>query len=446
MSTVLKEQDNYLSNFELFEKDGELRGPRWVRAIRKAAISRFAELGFPTTRHEEWKYTNVAPVAKVPFKPARYELNGLTLETLARAGFEALAGARLVFVNGHYSKYLSLLRGLPDGVRAGSLAAALDDYSEWNEPHLAHYAGYQDDAFVALNTSFIRDGAFVYVPKGKVVEEAIHLLFISTTREATVSHPRNLILAGRDSQATIVESYIGLQNAPYFTNAVTEVVLGENAVVGHYKLQRESEQAFHIATVQVCQDRGSNFSSHSIALGGALVRNNVNVTLDGDGGDCALNGLYMAGGQQHVDNHTRVDHLRPHCTSRQLYKGVLDGASRGVFNGKINVHTPAQKTDAKQTNKNLLLSKDAWIDTKPQLEINNNDVKCSHASTIGRLDEDSIFYLRSRGLGPEAARSLLTYAFASEITSRIRIEPIRAQLEELLVTRVQNALQPEDTP
>jgi len=285
------------------------------------------------------------------------------------------------------------------------------------------------------------------VPPGKVVGHPIHLLFISTALgTASASYPRNLIVAGNNSQVTIVETYVGTEKAVYFTNAVTEVVVGENAVLDHYKLQRESKEAFHIATLQVHQARSSTFASHSIALGGALVRNDVNVVLDGEGSECTLNGLYMATGQQHVDHHTRIDHARPHGLSRQLYKGVLGGQARGVFNGKIVVHATGQKTDAKQTNKNLLLSADALIDTKPQLEINNNDVKCTHGSTIGRLDEDSIFYLRSRGIAEEMARSLLTYAFASEIINRIKVEPLRATLENLVVTRLQQGRPMEATP
>lgn len=447
MAQVSEELDRYLSDFERFEQDGATRAAAWVHELRKAAIAHFAELGFPTTRHEEWKYTAVAPIAKVPFTRVGYEGPVLLSGTLERLSFGLSQGARLVFVNGRYSQELSSLGSLPSGVRVGSLAAALTADRELIEPHLARYAHYQDQAFVALNTAFIEDGAFLYVPAGTVVGDPIQLLFISAApRTATVSHPRNLIVAGHNSQVTIVETYVGSDTAVYFTNAVTEVVVGENAALDHYKLQRESEEAFHVATLQVHQASHSTVASQSIALGGALVRNDVNAVLDGEGGECTLNGLYMVSRQQHVDNHTRIDHLKPHCISRELYKGVLDGKARGVFNGKIVVHPAARKTDAKQTNKNLLLSGDALIDTKPQLEINNNDVKCTHGSTIGRLDEDSIFYLRSRGIGVEAARRLLTCAFASEIINQIRVEPLRTKLENLAVTRLQNGLPMEATP
>ncbi|MEK7341221.1 MAG: Fe-S cluster assembly protein SufD, partial [Candidatus Binatota bacterium] len=303
----------------------------------------------------------------------------------------------------------------------------------------------REHAFVALNTALMRDGAFVYVPAGEMVKEPIQLLFISVAgKEATVSHPRNLIVIGRGGQATVVESYCGVEEEIYFTNAVTEIVVGENGVGEHYKVQREGGKAFHIATLQARLERNSNFSSHSISLGGALVRNEVNAVLDGEGGECTLNGLYMVSGGQHVDNHTRIDHVKAHCNSRELYKGVLDGKSRGVFSGKIYVHEGAEKTDAKQTNNNLLLSQEALIDTKPQLEIYNNDVKCAHGSTIGQLDQDAIFYLRSRGISREDARNLLTYAFASDVISRIRIDPMRAQMDELLLAKFQKEPQTKD--
>ena len=445
MSPASEEKGHYLSDFEWFERNGAAKGPSWAHPIRKAAISRFAELGFPTTRDEEWKYTSLAPILKVPFRHARLASNGLNAEALAHMTFGEVPCSRLVFVNGRYSRELSSLRSLPEGVKVESLASALNAGPKELEPHLARYASYNNHALVALNTAFMEDGAFVYIPEGQVVDEPIYLLFVSTARgEATVSYPRNLIVLEGDSQAMIIEGYIGLENEVYFTNAVTEIVAGENAVIDHCKLQRESGEAFHIATLQAHLERSSNFSSYSIALGGALVRNDVNATLEGEGIECTLNGLYMVTDRQHVDNHTRIDHLRPHCSSRELYKGVLDGRARGVFNGKIYVHKPAQKTDARQTNKNLLLSENALINTKPQLEIYADDVKCTHGSTVGQLDKDAIFYLRSRGIGLGAARSLLTYAFASDIVNRIKVEAIRVELDKLLATRLQKNLQDEE--
>ncbi len=437
MVQALTEKENYLADFAWFEQNGAVRGPVWVQEIRRAAISRFAELGFPTTRDEEWKYTSVDPIAKVRFRLPERGLNGITAETLTSTTLGESVSSQLVFVNGRYSRELSSFRSLPEGVKVESLAEVLYTNPVWLEPHLAQYASYQDRAFTALNTAFMEDGAFVYIPQGQVVEQPIHLLFVSTAGEGgMVLHPRNLIVAGPHSQAAIVESYVGLEPNVYFTNAVTELVAGENAVVDHYKLELESGEAFHIGTLQSHLDHSSNFSSYSIALGGALVRNDINAVLAGEGVECTLNGLYLMTGRQHVDNHTRIDHVKPHCSSRELYKGILGGQSRGVFNGKIYVHKLAQKTDARQTNKNLLLSEDAAIDTKPQLEIYADDVKCSHGSTIGQLDHDSLFYLRSRGMDLEAARSLLTYAFASEVISRLKIESIRARLENLLMTKL----------
>ncbi|TAJ78410.1 Fe-S cluster assembly protein SufD [bacterium] len=436
MTGASEAKDFYQTHFSQIEKETGRNGQAWAREIREAAMSRFSEMGFPTVRDEEWKYTNVAPLAKIPFQPTPFKSGRPAPDRVERFSLGMTEAIRLVFVDGGYSPELSSLHRLPQGVQVGSLAAALHGEAGWVESHLARYADYQEHAFVALNTALMRDGAFVYVPEGRIVAQPIHLLFLSTgAKEATISHPRNLLVIGKGGQATIVESYTALENKVYFTNAVTELVVGENAVVEHYKLQEESEEAFHIATLQVRLDRNGNCSSHSIALGGILVRNEVNAVLDGEGGECALNGFYMVSGEQHVDNHTRIDHVKPHCTSRELYKGVLDGRSKGVFNGKIYVHKAAQKSDAKQTNNNLLLSRDASIDTKPQLEIYNNDVKCTHGSTIGQLDQDSIFYLRSRGIGVEAARSLLAYAFASDVMGRIRIEPMRAHLDKLLVAK-----------
>jgi len=431
MIEVMQEKETYLSQFARLEE--RLTGNRqpWFHRTRKAAIAHFAELGFPTTRHEEWKFANVAPLTKIPFRPVEgSELDGVTDESLKRFTFGGLDCTQLVFVNGRFAEELSTIWPLHNGMKVGSLAAALDSDRERVEPYLARHAGYKDQAFVALNTAFVEDGAFVYVPPGKIVEHPLHLLFVSTSPdEPTVSHPRNLIVVGDNSQITIVESYVGLDGSLYFTNAVTEIIAGQNAVIDHCKLQQESEKAFHIATLAVHQDRASNFTSHSISLGGAFVRNDVNARLDAEGVECTLNGLYVASGHQLVDNHTVIDHAKPHCSSHEVYKGVLDGKSKGVFNGKILVRPDAQKTDAKQTNKNLLLSADAVIDTKPQLQIYADDVKCTHGATIGQLDNDAVFYLRSRGIGPEDARNMLTYAFANDILSRIKIDEVRTHLD-----------------
>ena len=407
--------------------------PQWLQAIRQTAMERFSELGFPTPRQEEWKYTKVDFTRKIAFEPASPGINGLTEDRLDQLTFTNLECPRIVFVNGYYSRKLSSLHELSFGIQVQSLAEALRENPELVKPHLARYAGYQDHAFVALNTAFIQDGAFVHIPKGTRNQEPIHLLFLSNASEkAAVSHPRNLIVVDEDSQAVIVESYVGLDQQPYFTNLVTEIAVGKNAVLDHYKLHRESDEAFHIATLQIHQDRSSNVRTFDVTLGGALTRNEVNGVLDGEGAECALDGLYLVSDGQHVDNHTRLEHAKPHCDSREVYKGILDGKATGVFHGRIVVQPDAQKTDSKQTNNNLLLSDEAVINTKPQLEIYANDVKCTHGATVGQLDEQALFYLRSRGIGSTTARSLLIYAFASQMVEEIRVESVRSQLDDYL--------------
>ena len=427
-------RDFYRDHFVQFEKDLN-SNQAWTHSVRQEAITRFSEIGFPSAGHEDWKYTNVAPIARIPFELAQQRLNGITSEALTQLGVGDLVDNRLVFINGHYSPNLSSLQ-TPKNVQVGNLFATMGNHPASVEPYLAQYASFRDQAFVALNTAWMNDGSFIYVPKGSILREPIHLVYFSTAQgEATVSYPRNLIVIGDESEASVVETYLGVKDEVYFTNAVTEIVLGKNAVGNHYKFQCESGSAFHVATLQVHQDRSSNFSSHSISLGGAITRNDFNSVLDGEGSECSLNGLYMADGKQHVDNHTRVDHVKPHCNSRELYKGILGGSGKGVFNGKIYVYRAAQGTDAKQTNKNLLLSEKATINTKPQLEIYNDNVKCTHGSTVGQLDQDAIFYLRSRGIGLKDARRLMTFAFASEIIGNIKPVKLRSWLEGTLQSK-----------
>jgi Fe-S cluster assembly protein SufD len=433
----------YLDDFEAFQRELPASDPGAVRALRRMAIERFATLGFPTLRQEEWRQTNVSPIARTAFRrpePEDDHAAGIAAawQTVAPVtGGTAGAAAVLVFVNGRFSARLSTVTELPPGVIAGSLAEALERAPEKVEPWLGQHAKVGDHPFVALNTAFLRDGAVVIVPDGVIVERPIHVVFLSAPADGTppiVTFPRNLFVIGENAQAAIVETYAG--QGVYFTCPVTELVAGPASVVDHYKLQRESVDAFHVATFQVQAERSCAPSSHSISLGGGLVRNDVNAVLDGEGIDCILNGLYLAEGRQFVDTHMRVEHARAHCGSHELYKGVLDGKARAVFNGLIHVHPGAQKTDAKQSNRNLLLSPDAIANSNPRLEIFADDVKCTHGSTVGQLDEDAVFYLRSRGIGEEAARSLLTWAFASDIVERIRIEPLRKELEEFLFRRL----------
>jgi Fe-S cluster assembly protein SufD len=430
MVEVLNEKDAFLTAFTQFEKDRGERDAVALRRLRRAGIERFAEVGFPTTRTEDWRFTNVSPITKVPFDLARPIAGAASKDWMELV--PAIA-QRLVFINGYLAPTLSALSNLPKGVIVDSLAHVLKSWPEVVEPHLAQHADYEEHPFTALNTGFVADGAFVHVPKGVALETPLHLVFVTTAAKPAMTHPRNLIVLGASSQAAFVESYLGSEGEVYFTNAVTEIVVGENAVVDHYRLQRESKAAFHVTTTQVHQARSSNFSTHYIGLGGGLVRNEVRVVLDGEGCETTVNGLYMASGAQHLDNFTVIDHAKPHCASHELYKGILDGKAHGVFNGKIFVRQDAQKTDAKQTNQTLLLSDDATINTKPQLEIFADDVKCTHGATVGQLDADAIFYLRSRGLGHAEARALLTFAFANDIVSRLKVAPLREQLEAALL-------------
>jgi Fe-S cluster assembly protein SufD len=436
MSEATDARDRYLSEYEQQSASSFGAPVAWLRRLRQGAAEVLRDQGFPTTRDEEWCFTPLAPLLSVPFARGEYSPNGLRRPAFAPLGFEGLDCHELVFVNGHLAVGLSSLGDLPKGVTVMSLKRALSERPEELEEHLGRAVDPKANPFVALNTSLSQDGAYIRLARGVRVPKPIHLLFVSASHgEPSASHPRVLVVADEGSHATLLESYGGLGETPYFTNAVTEVVVAPNAQVDHAKIQRETEAAYHVATLQVAQAGDSTFSSTSISLGGALTRNNVNVVLGGEGIESSLNGLYMARGSQLVDNHTLIDHAKPHCNSHEFYKGVLDDRSRGVFNGKVYVRLDAQKTDAKQTNQNLLLSDDASVNAKPQLEIFADDVKCTHGATVGQLDETAVFYLRTRGIGEAQARSILTYAFANEIVERIKVEPVRAALSELLLSR-----------
>jgi Fe-S cluster assembly protein SufD len=393
----------------------QLPAPAWLQPLRDTAFARFA-LGFPTTHNEEWRFTNVAPIARTTFVPGR---QGVVAPKFAKGPVQ------LVFANGHL---LSRPETLPKGLQAGGFA---DDPAAVAH-HLGKYASFADDAFVALNTAMIADGALIQVARGAVIEEPIEIFYLTTgTKQATALHPRTLVVVGADAHCTIVERYQGAGDGVYFNNAVTEIVAGDRAVVDHYKVQQETLSAFHIATLQVSLGRSTNFASHSISLGGTLVRNDANATLS-EGSEATLNGLYIVNGTQHIDNHTMIDHAMPHGTSHEMYKGILDGKAHAVFNGKIIVRKDAQKTDSKQTNKNLVLSDDSIVDTKPELQIFADDVRCTHGATIGQLDSEALFYLQSRGIGKGEARSLLTYAFAQDVVDRIKVQSLRDSLERIL--------------
>ena len=411
--------------------------PAWLTEARRTAFGWVAKHGFPTLKDEDWRYTRLDPILDIPFEPAvpgvGHRLSSSTIDALAAD----LGGTRLVFVNGHFAPELSSLTKLPEGATVTNLASVLAEHSELLEPLLSRPFGQHHNAFTALNAALAEDGAFVHLPGGTTVEEPIQLVFFSDTGGSPlVSSPRSVVLAGPGSRVAIVEIYAGVPGDVYCTNAVTEIVLEEGAQVEHYKVQDEPETAFHLALLDVRQGRDSRFSSHSVALGSRVARHEVRVNLEAEGAEVSLDGLYMPRGDQHHDNPILIEHAAPHCTSRQLYKGVLDGHGQGVFNGRVVVRPGAFGTDASQTNKNLLLSDHAEVDTRPRLEILADDVKCTHGAAVGRLDEDAVFYLRSRGVPHQAARGLLIYAFVNEMVERLRLEPLRSRVEKLVAHRL----------
>ena len=409
--------------------------PMQFSDIRWEALDRFLSLGFPTTRDEEWRFTSVAAMAEKIFTLAAEPAGGAHHVGLAPFRLRDVFGTELVFVNGYYSPGASTPGDLPPGACAEPLAAILDSSPGDVAAYLTRVAPFERHAFVALNTALFADGACIVVPAHTVVEKPIHVQFISTGEadmRPAMSHPRVLVVLDDASRATIVESYAGPAGVQYFTNAVTEIVLGENAVLDHYKLQHESTEAYHITTTQVVAARNANCSAHSISLGGALVRNEVVVVLGGEDGTCALNGLYLADGRRLVDNHTTIDHVMRQARSRNVYKGILADQARGVFDGKIFVGPDAQKTDTRQTGRALLLSEDARINSTAHLEILASDITCMQRAAARQLDEDAAFYIRSRGLGRSEARRLAIVAFARDVLNRMSLRPLRSNLEELL--------------
>lgn len=428
-------KEHYLSDFRHDFSNGRSGSPTWLRALRESAIGSFERLGFPTRNDEDWKYTSVEPIVSQSFERQRSP-EPVSVEAILPRSFTDPECNRLVFVNGTFAPQLSLWRDVPANLRVQSLADAIKHDDQILAPYLAACARHEKEAFFALNTAFMEDGAVVVVPARCRLQAPLQLIFVSMAGERGIAlYPRNLLLVGAGSEVKIVETYVGLGAGSYFVDAVTELIGEEDSAIDYYQLQREGDAGFHIGAVDARLKRNCHFTSHAITLAGALVRNDVHVALEGEGSECILNGLYLLDGQQHVDNHTEIEHRRPRATSFELYKGILSGNAHGVFNGKIVVHKDAQKTDARQTNKNLLLSEDAVVNTKPQLEIHADDVKCSHGSTIGQLDADALFYLRSRGLDTHEARSLLSYAFASDVVGRIRIPSLRSRLDEYLLTK-----------
>ena len=430
--------ESYLKGFEAFSRNGGASAPQWARSLRLSGIARFEELGFPTPKNEDWHFTSVAPIAERDFAPLTSGAGRVSADQLAPFSFGATDWHTLVFVNGRFDARLSRTDGLPDGVQVLPLARAYDELPLLLEQHVGRIASMDAHTFTALNTAFINDGAVVHVGADVEVPRPIHLLFVADAGAvAGVAQPRNLIVLDRFAKATVIESYVTVARGigPYFTNTVTEATIGDGATLTHLKLQRESAQAYHVGTFDARQGRDSHLVSFSFAIGAQLSRTNIYTELRGEGCGATLNGLYLGDAEQHIDHQTRIEHVEPNCYSRELYKGILAGSSHGVFNGKVYVHPAAQKTDGKQTNNTLLLSEAAQIDTKPQLEIFADDVKCTHGATVGRLDETSLFYMKSRGINARAARELLTYAFAADVLETIECTEVREGLEAAVMRR-----------
>jgi len=447
MVTVAEKLGSYVEAYGEYRAEWREREPVWLRQLREDAWARFSGKGFPTTHDEDWRFTNLAGLARTPFRrPAKGGASGLAQEIAAHR----LEGAccQLVFVNGHFAPEHSEMLNLPAGLEVRTLALALnrdakgdakDKTPEGIEQHLGRYADIRRDVFAALNTAMWEDGAYVRVRRGTVIEHPVHLLYVSVgAGDEIMTHPRTLVVAEEHSKAAVVEDYVSIGDEKAFSNAVTELVAGEGAVVSHFLLERESFASYNVSTLRIEQARAANVASHSILLGGGLVRNNVHPVLGGEGTECLINGLFVGAGHQHLDNYMLVEHARPQGSSRQFYNGILAGESRGVFHGRIVVHKDAQKTDAKQTNRNLLLSDTARIDTKPQLEIHADDVKCTHGATIGQIEDEQLFYLRSRGIPEAEGRNMLLHAFAAECLDRMREPAVRAFVEKLIQHRLQH--------
>jgi Fe-S cluster assembly protein SufD len=408
----------------------------WLELVRSSAMDRFEQLGFPSVREEDWKYTNLVALAKENFVPATTSTESVDVSGFA---YPETEGAHLVVVNGFLREDLSQKSGLGDAVVVDLFSAAADArYNKIIRKYLARNAGYHNNGLTALNTAFLQSGVFLWIPKNVKVEKPLQITFVAEG-DQSASFPRVLVVAEENSSATLIESFVG--EGRYFTNATVEVVVKDGAHLDHYRLQRESKNAFHISTTSAELGRASRYNTTSINLGAQLSRHDISVVMDHEGAETSVDGLYMVESDQHTDTHSVIDHQQPHCNSHQLYKGILDGNGRAVFNGKIFVREGAQKTDARQTNKNLLLSDKARVDTKPQLEIYADDVKCAHGAAVGQIDPEELFYLETRGIDPELGRNLLTYGFAEEVIARIKIESIRSELDQAVLRQLHTSLE-----
>ncbi len=432
MTQTLTRYEQYTSDFQSLDGAGQ---PEWLREMRVAAWERFQEVGLPTARrgNEPYKYTNVGPIANAELALASTGIAELGADELGEMAPPQSDSARLVFIDGRYSEQLSDGQRASDGVTVCSLADAIESGNGPVSAHLGQYADAEEDGFIALNTAFIRDGAFIEISDDVAVESQLHLVFVSTDGEQTVSHPRVLVVVGRGSSATIVESYVGVPGNRCLTNSVAEIVLGDDATLEHYRLLMESEDAFHVGVTRVKQGANSAYNSKVFERQVGLGRFDLYTSLDGENSSCDLKGLYFTSGRQHMDNYININHTEPHATSRLYYKGILDGRSRAVFGGTVYVQPGAIKTDSHQEDKNLVLSPYAEVDSKPSLFIWADDVKCGHGATAGNIDLDTVFYMRSRGIDLETASRLLIYGFASEIIDTVEDDDLRSYLERLFL-------------
>ena len=440
VTEVVKSENQYLTAFRATRELSPT--VPWLELVRTGAIDRFEQLGFPTVHEEEWKYTNLAALAKESFQPvvAREEA---TISDVARFAYPETKNAHLVVVNGFGREDLSTRTGLDEIVAIDLLSAVADArYNKIARKYLARNANYHDNGVKALNTAFFQSGVFLWIPKNVKLETPLQITFVSdSSLTKSASFPRLLIVAEENSSATLVESFVSSGDGSHFTNAIAEIVLKDGARFEHYRLQNENRNVYHVATTAAELGRASSYDVTSINFGAQLARHDISVVMDHEGAECWVDGLYVAGANQHTDTHSVIDHKQPHCNSHQLYKGILDGNAHAVFNGKIFVREGAQKTDAMQTNKNLLLSAQARVDTKPQLEIYADDVKCAHGAAVGQIDEEELFYLQTRGMNSELARSLLTYGFAEEVIGKIKIDSIRSHLDDAVLTHLHTRLE-----
>ena len=439
VTEIAKTENSYQAAFRAVRESSPT--VPWLELVRGSAMERFEQLGFPSVHNEEWKYTNLAPLAKQEFVPAT-RANEFAIDT-KRYVFPETASAHLVVVNGFFAEELSVKTGLENVVAIDLLSAVADArYSKVARSYLARNAGYHNNGLAALNTAFLQSGLFLWIPRNVKVETPVQVTFLTDAEHTeSAAFPRLLVVAEENSSATLIENFVSTRDQQYFTNAVAEIVVKDGARLEHYRMQRESTKAFHTSITSAELGRNSSYDTTSINLGGRLSRHDISVVLDHEGGECWVDGLYLVGPDQHTDTHSVIDHQQPHCNSHQLYKGILDGNGRAVFNGKIFVREGAQKTDAMQTNKNLLLSPQARVDTKPQLEIYADDVKCAHGAAVGQIDQEELFYLQARGINPELGRSLLTYGFAEEVIGKIKVDSIRAELDDIVLRQLHTHLE-----